>query len=97
MRNHNSSLRYGKQSPSQEKTLNGARGARGELAFRNAGRGGGEDHEAGNEGREGNISGGWLVLVARMKAARARRSCLSDQRGESGPTSESPWRRRSLW
>ena len=52
--------------------------------------------EAGEGGREGNMSGGKFVPVAVMKEARARRRVLEDQRGDSGLTSERPWRRRSL-
>ena len=51
--------------------------------------------EAGEGGRDGNMSGGKFVPVAVMKEARARRSDLEDQRGDSGPTSERPWRMRS--
>ena len=58
MRNHNNSpLRYGKLSPSQEKTLNGARGGRGEQPFRHAGWGGGEDHRGWRQGEGGEHIG----------------------------------------
>ena len=51
--------------------------------------------EAGEGGNDGSMSGGKFVPVALMKAAKARRRGLEDQRGNSGPTSERPWRRRS--
>ena len=52
--------------------------------------------EAGEGGSDGDMSGGKFVPVAFMKEARARRRVLEVQRGDSGPTSERPWRRRSL-
>ena len=51
--------------------------------------------EAGEGGSDGNMSGGKFVPVALMNKARARRRALEVQRGDSGPTSERPWRRRS--
>ena len=52
--------------------------------------------EAGVGGSAGSMSGGKFVPVANMNEARARRRGLEVQRGDSGPTSERPWRRRSL-
>ena len=58
----------------------------------------GEDRgtmEAGEGGSDRNMSGGKFVPVAFMNKASARRRGLEVQTGESGPTSESPWRRCS--
>ena len=52
--------------------------------------------EAGEGGSDGNMSGGKFVPVALMNEARARRRVLEVQRGDSGPTSERPWRRHPL-
>ena len=51
--------------------------------------------EAGEGGSDGSMSGGKFVPVAIMKAAKVRRRGLEDHRGDSGPTSERPWRRCS--
>ena len=51
--------------------------------------------EAGKGGSNRKISGGKFVPVAFIKEARARRRVLEDQKGNSGPTSARPWRRRS--
>ena len=56
----------------------------------------GKTIEAGEGGSDGNMSGGKFVAVTLMNEARARRRGLEDQRGDSGPMSERPWRRRSL-
>ena len=50
--------------------------------------------EAGEGGSDRSKSGGKFVPVALMKAAKARRRGLEDQRGDSGPMSERPGRRR---
>jgi len=48
------------------------------------------------EGASGGIPGGTPGAVERMISASAMSSCWSDQRGASGPKSETPWRRRDL-
>ena len=51
--------------------------------------------EAGEEGREGSISGGKAVPVAFMKATNKRRREDEDQRGASWSTEKMPWRWRT--
>ena len=50
--------------------------------------------ETGEGGSDGNMSRGKFMPVDLTKEARARRRGLEDQRGDSGPTSVRPWRRR---
>jgi len=47
----------------------------------------GKTIEAGERGRDVNISGGWFVAVACIKVARASKSSLLEQRGSLLPRS----------
>jgi len=48
------------------------------------------------EGGRGGIPGGKPVAVTWINSARPMSIGWSDQRGASGPRSETPWRRRDL-
>ena len=55
----------------------------------------GKTIEAGEEGREGSMSGGKAVLVALIKATSERMREDEDQRGASWSTEKTPWRWRA--
>ena len=55
----------------------------------------GKTMEAMEGGSEGKISGGKFVHEALIKEAKASRGSFEVQKGDSGPTSERPRRRRS--